>query len=145
MKKVFLVFLVAMTFCAFAQEQRISTDQLPEKAQIFLQESFKNASVVKAILETDDDETEYNVVLSNGIKIKFNEFGKWQKIESKKATFPTYFIPDALVTHCQKNYPDAIIRKVEKTHRNDISCFEVKLSNGIELVWNSQSREITID
>lgn len=142
MKKFFLVILLVSTFCAFSQVQKIDPTQLPEKTQIFLQTAFKDAHIVKATTDASDAEPVINVVLSNGSKVTFNQVGKWQKMETKKATLPTYVIPDAFLNYCTTTYPDEKIIKIEKTNRKNVLCFEVVLSNKTTVVWNAETREV---
>ena len=99
MKKVFVPFcFVAMAaFACGASSTTLS--ELPSTAQVFLKEYFPDYEV--SFIENDDDE--YEVTLSNNIKVDFDKRGRWQSI-SGTAGLPLEILTVQARQYLEYNY-----------------------------------------
>lgn len=144
MKKLMLLFaILACVFCASARDS-YSHDAgiLPVAAQTTLKNNFK-AKVSHIKIEKDFGHiTEYDVVMTDGSEISFDSKGNWKEIEvGQKSSVPSAFIPAAISTYVKANQKNAKIVGIEK-HR---SGYEVELSNGVEMKFNSEGKFLRYD
>lgn len=107
---------------------------LPSGAESFLNKHFADAQIIS--VETDDD-SDVEVTLESGIRIKFDRRGTWEEINTKKNGMSgslTKLIPSQIVNYISKNYPGRVIRKVERKKYG----FEVTLNkpDAISLKFN---------
>ncbi len=123
MKKLVLTTIIALfAVSAFAGDMLIQPNQLPQNAQKFIADTFKNAKIVAAQRDTDS----FEAVLSTGAKVKFNLNGEWDEIEAY-AALPSGLLP-AAVEKAAKSQGGQIIQ-IDK----DFGYFDVKLDNNLEL------------
>lgn len=123
MKKLVLTTIIALfAVSAFAGDMPIQPNQLPQNAQKFIADTFKNAKIVAAQRDTDS----FEAVLSTGAKVKFNLNGEWDEIEAY-AALPSGLLP-AAVEKAAKSQGGQIIQ-IDK----DFGYFDVKLDNNLEL------------
>ena len=118
---------------------------LPEKANTFLTAYFANDAIVS---QRRDDNGGYEVILKSGIEIDFDGQGVWDNVDGKfenrqyKAlpeAFLTAELPAVLMTFVKTNYPSDEIIEVDKEHeRNIMTGYEVDLSGGAELDFDTQ-------
>ena len=116
-------------------------DQLPQKAQEFIQKYFPKNEISLAKMEKDFWEKKYEVVFVNGEKAEFLKDGSWEKVDCKYSTVPTGIVPQAIKDYVSKHYPEAKILKIER----DSKTYEVKLNNQLELEFNKAFQLIDID
>ena len=91
MKQIILLFacLFALQGLAKADDDRaITVDQLPQKAQEFIQKYFPKNEISLAKMEKDFWEKKYEVVFVNGEKAEFLKDGSWEKVDCKYSTVP---------------------------------------------------------
>ncbi len=123
MKKLVLTTIIALfAVSAFAGDMLIQPNQLPQNAQKFIADTFKNAKIAAAQRDTDS----FEAVLSTGAKVKFNLNGEWDEIEAY-AALPSGLLP-AAVEKAAKSQGGQIIQ-IDK----DFGYFDVKLDNNLEL------------
>lgn len=138
----FLVLIFGISVSSFAQKTQISVNQLPETAQSFIKNHFKNDTVSYVIKEEEylviD---EYKVILSNGTKIEFNAKGNWKEVSYKSQGLNTSFISKNILNHINKAFPNTFIVKIEKKNWK----YEVELSNGLELEFDLEGNFKKID
>lgn len=141
MKKLFSILMIAFSAVLFAQDQNISFNKLPQKAQQFVKTYFgvKNVSVVT--LDDDYIKKEYEVYLTNGTKIEFDGSGSWKEVDGKRNTIPAGYAPASIASYVKKSFPNAKITKIEKNRFS----YEVELSNGLDLEFNSKGQFKKID
>ena len=121
-KLVFTTIIALFAVSAFAGDMLIQPNQLPQNAQKFIADTFKNAKIVAAQRDTDS----FEAVLSTGAKVKFNLNGEWDEIEAY-AALPSGLLP-AAVEKAAKSQGAQIIQ-IDK----DFGYFDVKLDNNLEL------------
>ena len=126
------------------KEELISTENLPAAANTFLNEHFDSVKVLSVIREKEAlSSAEYEVLLNNGVEIKFDKNGNWDEVEARDNTdaLPTSFILTPIVTYVQANYEDAGINSIDKEKVG----FDVELTNGLDLVFNTAGEFVRID
>ena len=149
MKKTFSLrlFLIAAISCfmvcnhAQADNNRpVTLKQMPSKAQQFILKHFPSAEIMLSTVEGYMLDKNYDVVFKNGDKAEFNRNGDWTSI-SCKGGIPSGIVPEQIASHVQVQYPGVKIIEIEKDDRH----YDVKLSNRIELTFNSSFKLIEAD
>ena len=141
--------LIALIICLFVfsgiaksdNDKPISVNELPQKAQNFIQQFFPGNTVFYAKMEKDFLDKTYDVVFSNGEKIEFDKNGEWKEINCKFTTVPDAVIPEQIKNYVIKQFPQAKVLKIEQEHKG----YEVKLNNKLEIKFNSHFQVIKID
>ena len=141
MKNVFILLLTLMTMqCATATDKPINVNQLPAKAQTFVETYFKSQ---KVILVTQDDELlnkNYDISFSNGDKVEFDKNGNWTEVNCK-AGVPEAIVPETIRNYVKTNFPEERIVQIEKERKGT----QIKLSNRMELTFNAKGKLIEVD
>lgn len=135
MKKIIflLVCLTTIQISSYAGNDRsIRTDQLPEKAKLFIQEHFKGIDVSYAKMETELFSKSYEVIFVNGAKAEFNKNGEWKEVEHKYEAIPESIIPKKILNYVNTKHTGKKIVEINK----DSKDYEIKLSNGIEIEFD---------
>lgn len=145
MKKLALILVSLFSMCALTlradNEKPIQESQLPAAAQQFLKQNFADRKVAFAKVETGLMSKSYEVLFSDGDQIEFDGNGNWEEIDCKFTSVPDAVIPARILEYVRANYPDATVKKIEKDRRE----YEVKLSNRIELTFDSRFNLTDID
>lgn len=123
------------------EDKPIQVNELPKKAQEFIQQHFAKHNVSYAKMEKDFWDKNYDVVFVNGDKIEFDKNGKWENVDCKYSEVPKAIIPKAILEYVAKNYPQCKIVQLERDHRG----YEVELSNKLEIKFNSNFQIVGID
>lgn len=133
-----ILFLLAFLAAALSNARAfdkytIDRDELPQPAQEFLNEYFPKAKV--SMIKVDKHllkKTDYDVKLTNGTKIEFNNSGKWTSVDCKTKEVPQKLILKAIRNYVSKNFPQTFITSIEKK----TSGYEIELNDGVELKFN---------
>jgi len=142
MKKVILSGFFAL--CAFGMFAQADTKNLPATAKDFIQQNF-SSNTVEGVEENSkwqvwaDDK--YEVKLSNGIELDFDENGNIIEIDSQNDAIPMSALPSAIATYLKENYPDSQVIEWEKEKKSQ----EVELLDGTELEFDGQGNFRKID
>jgi hypothetical protein len=142
MKKVILSGFFAL--CAFGMFAQADTKNLPATAKDFIQQNF-SSNTVEGVEENSkwqiwaDDK--YEVKLSNGIELDFDENGNIIEIDSQIDAIPMSALPSAIATYLKENYPDSQVIGWEKEKKSQ----EVELLDGTELEFDGQGNFRKID
>ena len=144
MRKLFLLLtfiVIALSISARSNYTHNVTD-LPMAAQTTLKNNFK-ASVSHIKIEKDFGKiSEYDVILTDGSEITFDRNGNWKEIEVKStSSIPTGLIPDAIASYVKTNQKKVKITGIEKNR----SGYEVELSNGVEMKFDSNGKFLRYD
>src|SRR5690606_2135996 len=116
-----------------AQKNNISKDDLPHRAQSFLANYFSNERLVQAEKDMDGFKTHYEIKLSNGTELEFDEKGYWKEIDGKdKVAIPQEFIPKKISQYITQHFAPHRVSKIEK----DRNKYEVELTNGMDLEFS---------
>ncbi|MEE1174480.1 MAG: PepSY-like domain-containing protein [Paludibacteraceae bacterium] len=140
MKKIIALLAVALVASmAWAEdlEKKVSLQELPEKAQEFLNTYFEGVKV-KKVIKTTDAYTfveEFDVYLSNKTQIEFDMVGAWNEItlKNKKVEMPRFIYPNRVVDTIDNQYADKKIVKVS----NDGMEYDIKFKDGSEVTINA--------
>ena len=143
MKKLILIIvsIAAFVSVAGAEDKPVTFNQLPEGARTFLDTNYQKVKLVLATKDDDFIRPEFNVVLENGVAIQFDNDGRLEKIASRSGDIPAAVIPKQITDIVKSHYPDAYIVEYEV----DRKTYEVKLSNRIEITFDSSFRLVEID
>ena len=127
---------------ASADNDRIvSYEQLPAKAREFVQKYFPGEKVSYVKEEADFMELSYEVVFAKGTKVEFAGNGEWKEVDCRYSTLNEELVPVQIRDYVKKNFPDVQFVKIEKGYRD----YEVKLTNRLELTFDSNFNLIDID
>lgn len=145
MKKVLYLFgalsLAALLACEKYDDDRpVDFNKLPAVAQTFVKGYHADAKVLYVTKDDDIILPDYNVRLDNGVSIQFSNNGALEKIETP-AGVPDGVVPVQIADYVKTQYPDVVIKEYEVGK----STYEVKLSNRLELTFNSSFKLIEID
>ena len=143
MKRIFALLAVVTAFISVtrADDKPVTYQQLPAAAQAFIAENYPGDTVSYATKDDDLILPDYTVVLMSGVKIQFENDGSLEKIESKVDGIPGGIIPVQIREYVRHHYPGVAYVEYEIGRRT----YEVKLSNGLELTFNSKFALIGID
>ena len=137
----FAVAIVALLACqAYADDRPVDFGSLPAASQTFVKSHYAD---VKVLYVTKDDDIilpDYHVRLENGVELQFTNGGALEKIEAK-AGVPEGIVPVQIVEYVKANYPTALVVEYEVGRKT----YEVKLSNRLDIKFNSSFKVIEID
>lgn len=142
MKKMILTAMSIVMFATYSigREKPVTFQQLPAAAQKFINENFSNDPVQLCIEEDDLIRPDYEVRLTGGTELEFDHAGALKKMSSR-AGVPVELIPDSIRRYVTSLYPD--VKYVE--YEVGRYSYDVTLSNGWELKFNSRFDVIEID
>lgn len=138
---VVLISLMAIGCISKADDRPVKFERIPAAAQKFVKTNFAGNKVVFVTKDDDLVAPDYEVILDNGTLLQFSSLGALEKIEAFKTGVPQSLIPEKIREYVAATYPDTIYREYEI----DRGKHEVKLSNGLELTFNSVFTLIEID
>lgn len=115
---------------------------LPQSVQNTVKNNF-TSNVVSAVVETNSFGTdEYEVILADGSKIKF-EGEVWDEVSVPAgSSVPTYFVIQPITEYVAQNQPGQRITKIDK---EDKGGYEIELSNGLDIKFDSNGTFIKFD
>ena len=144
MKKLLILFVCLFTLQTIARaddDKPIQVSQMPQKAQQFIKQHFAGNNIAMAKVESDFLQKSYDVIFTDGNKVEFDKKGNWTEVNCKFSVVTQGIIPAPIQKYVTTNYADAKILKIER----DKADYEVKLSNGWELKFDSKFNLIDID
>ncbi|AEK23588.1 PepSY-like domain-containing protein [Capnocytophaga canimorsus] len=146
MKTFSKIVLIFVAFFAFntvtAQNQILTFEQLPQKAQTFIKKHFADKQITTVYEQTEFLQSkEYNVIFSDGVEIEFYSNGDWEEVNCKNSPVPTEIIPQSISQYVQRNFPNVFVKEIKK-RRNG---YDVEISNGLDLEFNKQGKFVRID
>ena len=136
-----IISLMAVVGISKADDRQIKFERLPAAAQKFVKTNFADNTVVFVTKDDDLLAPDYEVVLDNGTVLQFSSAGSLEKIEAFRTGVPQNLVPEKIKDYVSANYPGTTYREYEQ----DRGKHEVKLSNGLELTFNSGFTLIEID
>lgn len=125
-----------------AQETIIAKGELPKPAQDFISHNFSQNTLEFIIMDKEILSTDYKVKFADGAEIEFDSNGDWTEIDGNKTAIPTGFIQKNILSYVKEKFPNTQIVQIEKGR---FGKQEVKLSNGLELEFNSNGTFKKID
>ena len=145
MRKLFLLFIVSivgiMPMLA-DNDKMITREELPEKAQVFIDKHFANVDVLYVKAERDMGiVTSYDVVLDGDVKIEFNRSGEWTSVDCGRSQVPNGVLPKGVLDYVTKRFAKAYVVEIEK----DVMGYDVKLSNDLDLEFDKNGKFLRVD
>lgn len=140
--KILSVVFLLIGMSANAQESIITKKELPQSAQKFISDNFSKSTIDYVKMDKEVFSTDYKVKFTDGSEIEFDSKGAWMEVDGNKNTIPTGFIQKNILTYVKDKFPNTHIVKIEKGR---FEKQEVKLSNGLELEFNSKGDFKRID
>ena len=139
MKKLIFAFIAIVCF-GFSSAMAQNTNANPAITQ-FVTQHFPDATVQMVMPDEDD----IDVVLNDYTKIEFRRNNEWKKVDCEHSTtftaVPATLVPEQITAYVTANFPNAIIKKLEKNFRS----WEIELNNGLELKFNNSFKIMEID
>ncbi len=127
-----MVCLLAFNLSAIAGSNDSHLSKLPSKAQKMIKKNFSSKDIsdvkTKPGVPGLGGKT-YEVIFSNGYKIKFDKDGEWTDVDCQSSAVPKNIIPSEISSYVKKNYKKYKIQKIS----NDKGKYEIKLSNGLKV------------
>lgn len=115
----------------------VSTGQLPQNAQDYINKYLPGKTVASVVADNDD----YNVIMQSGERLEFDLGGNIKDIEAYPEV-PAAVIDERIISDVKTIDPQAKIVKIE---RNGYGGFEVKLSNGMEINYDVNCQRLGFD
>ena len=146
MKKVFLLAIACLfSVVCFAKEDgvKISVDQLPQKATLFIKENFPEAKIKAVYKNWDEGVVEYKVIFKTKTTIEFDMVGSWSEIDVnvKKEKMPRFIYTNAVNETLDREFYDQVIDKVE----NDGVYYEFDFTDKSEAKIKSTGEVLEIE
>jgi hypothetical protein len=126
---------------ANAQKLVITKAALPIAAQTFLKNHYGSKKPTYILEDKDLLSKEYKVQFADKTEIEFDKKGNWKEVDGKNSRIPNSIIPKPIATYVKNHFGREKITKIEK----ETLGYEVKLSNGLELKFNSKGDFRKID
>lgn len=141
LKGTMVAVLLSANFIVSAGDRVIPYSETPSSVKTYINTHFPNYKVLK--VETDNDilYKEYEVFLSNGIKVEFDGKEKSIKNIGGQTKLPESIMSKKVRDYVKKNYSDNSIVEYN-LENNGIS---VELSNDIELKFSTNGDFLRID
>lgn len=140
--KILSVVFLLIGMSANAQESIITKNELPKTAQKFISDNFSKSTIDYVKMDKEVFSTDYKVKFTDGSEIEFDSKGVWMEVDGNRNTIPTGFIQKNILTYVKDKFPNTQIVKIEKGR---FEKQDVKLSNGLELEFNSKGDFKRID
>ena len=139
----FITLLLIGNVAAQARDSHriITFEELPAKAQEFVNAYFSDHSVSFVRMETEITKTEYTVRFTNGMEIEFTGNGDWDEVESHHECLPTGYLLNEILDFLNRNHPDCCLHEVKKKRHK----IEAELSNGLEIIFNKNGEFLRYD
>lgn len=138
---VIVISLMAIVCISKADDKPVKFEKLPVAAQKFVKDNFADNRVVLVTKDDDIVAPEYEVILDNATVLQFSSKGALEKVKAYKTGVPQYLIPKKIQEYVSATYPEVFYREYEI----EKGKYDVKLSNGLELTFNSAFTLIEID
>lgn len=133
--------IFATLHTTFADDKPISFDQLPAKAQSFINKYFAGEEVSHITYDRDALSADYDVRFLSGTEVEFDSNGEWKDIDTRNGVVPAELIPQAIAKYVKSNYPNRTITEISRNHTHT----EVTLNGGLELKFNKNQKLVEVD
>ncbi|MFR9602655.1 MAG: PepSY-like domain-containing protein [Rikenellaceae bacterium] len=135
MKKILFAIIAVLSTVPtlWADEKVIDQSALPQSAQTFVSTHYPSDKVSISTMERDGFTRSYKVILTNGVKVEFDDKGDWTEVKSKgKQGVAESVVPDAISQYVKDKFPSNRIVQIERDKRT----IEVELNGDIDLTFN---------
>ena len=129
-------------FAGCDDEKEIKAKDLPGAAREFIAQYFPEESVLYAEKDRDDKTVTYNVRLSDGTEVEFDESGEWISVDCNLSPVPAGIVPAAIYTHLESYVPEGTqIFKIEKMWGG----YEIEIRDGRDLIYDAEGNFVRED
>jgi hypothetical protein len=132
--------LLTMSVSAFAQDKIIPFSESPNSNKTYVLKHFPDNKVIQAEVDYEGLTKEYDIILSDNIKLEFNRKNKIKSIDAK-SKLPNSVIPKSIWDYVKSNYPENFIVEWDLDYKHQ----SVKLNNGVELEFTLKGVFLRID
>ncbi len=140
LKGMLIIMLLTSTATVFGQDKIVSYSEVPSSIQSYVKKHFPQSKVLQAGYEYERLKKEYEVILSDNIKLKFNGKNVIKNIEAK-TELPASVIPSKIRSYVKSNFPTNFITEWDLDKRKQT----IKLDNKIELEFTLKGEFLKID
>lgn len=114
--------------------------ELPDEIKTFINTHFPDHQVTHFALDQDGGNKEYDVTLSDNIRLEFDDHFMLKEGESK-VQLPDAIIPETILAYVKENYPNSQIVNWDRDKDNQ----SVELSDGVELDFDLEGNFLKMD
>jgi len=139
-----LVLSIAFLTMSCDKETVVTEGDLPNSASQFINSNFNGVKILSVVEEKEGlSGKEFEVLLDNGIEIKFDKNGQWLDIDAVNdaSILPDNLIPAAILAYVKENYPNSGVNSIERENYG----FDIELTNGLDLVFDKEGKFVRID
>jgi len=123
----------------------ISNDSIPQLIGNYISSNYPAQSIIKAESEMEDGIRVYEITLSNGLELYFDESGMFLSLDDDSDHISTSELPQNILDYVTANYPDATIIYAEMDIEDGATEYEIKLDNGMELEFDGSGNYVSSD
>lgn len=118
----------------------LAESEIPAAIKAYVAAHFGAQSIVSVVRDIDNQQIDYDVVLTGGYKLEFDQNHQVTEIEGT-AALPNSVIPAAILSYVAEHYPNNHIIgwELENGHQ------QVELNDGVELEFTLNGEFIRID
>jgi hypothetical protein len=139
--KTILLFSVLLTlFSSCEKEKIILESKAPSQIKSYISEHFSGFEIVQIVEDRDGFELTYDVWLEGSYFLEFNRKKEIKEVSGLNE-LPDSVLPVELLLFVKTNYSDSYVSGWELDDRNQ----NLKLNNGLDLVFNKQGNFLRID
>ncbi len=134
-------FILSMvTTLSFAQDKVVPYSQVPSEIRNYVTTHFPKHSVIQSEIDMEGLFKQYEINLSEGVELKFNNKNAIIEIEGK-SKLPNSVIPEKIRQYIAKNYPRNVITDWKIDGNNQ----QIGLDNDLDLEFKMNGDFIRID
>ncbi|MDR3366708.1 MAG: PepSY-like domain-containing protein [Prevotellaceae bacterium] len=141
----YATFLAAASLIAACEEEKnIQANELPTTSLTFVETHFPDVEITAIVREKEGAGADYTVYLANGFDIEFSKSGEWNDVDGRLSPLPESvlaLLPESLPEYVAAAFPKFWIVEVNRERYG----YEIGLSNGIDLKFNSSGHLIGAD
>ena len=144
MKKILILItclLAAPTIALADDDKPITVDQLPARAQQFIQQHFSGVKISYAKQDSDWFDKNYEVFFVDGNKVEFRKNGDWKEVDCQYNEIPAGIVPAEIDAFVAQNHTGRKIVKIDRDSRD----YEVELDNDLDLKFDMRYNLIGYD
>lgn len=122
--------------------EAVDYQQIPPVSRSFISTYFPGMQIKSSKMEHDDGTVRYEVKFFNGIEIEFDQNGLWTDIDMPKhMEVPPAMLPIPMAQYIAANFPGSGVNEISRKYNG----YEVELTNGVDLIFDSNGYLIHID
>lgn len=129
-----LLALVVSGSAAQAVDKPIQVNQLPQKAQAFIQKHFAGVKMLSITVDNELLDSDYTVVFDNGSDVDFDKKGEWTEVECRTTAVPEAIIPAEIRSFLNSSHKGDRISKIER----DRVGYEISIPNDVTLKFDTK-------